>query len=154
MELKDLFEANFETVSGLETEAWSAVAGEVVDSLSKHLGVKLNVTICDLPEPDDVQPGLSMSFQSDQLGTSALDVRLEGVAGVQSDRKSTRVVASVLLFVGPNRVSSSGIQHLELKLVLICGEPSWQGVWSIDEFGEFETVTDFGTLSRSSLLSN
>ena len=140
----------YSAIEKLPTAAWEDLAHDLLTSLAKELKTNLVSTRVLLPEPGEIQPGFTMSFQAKTVQPACLGVRLEGVLGLQTEEHETRGSASVFMFVGDDRVLHPGHDYYELTLVSSNGERSlWTHPgWSADVHGEFESITKWGELSQ------
>lgn len=150
MELSDILARPHEWILSLTEEHWGQIPEVLLSSLERELGIPLEETGAILPRSDEVQPGLTLSFLSTPFGPDSLELRIEGIVGLQSDPEKTTVSASIFLFANGVRVYASSRAWYEMELGLTGdGGVEWgrQG-WQNDVYGEFASVAVMGQLSR------
>ena len=149
MELAKLLELPHSEILMLSSKEWAGLAKQLEDAISEELCVSLEGTGVVLPDPGEVQPGLVLSFQSDSLAPEFLALKLEGIAGIQSDPDSTSISASLFLFLQGNRLKVEGLDYYEITLGLgEGGRLVWQhSGWVKDLYWEFEQVLKWGEIS-------
>jgi len=150
VKLETALSCSYRDFESLSLDEWEAIAAAILLSLETELGIQFAGSKVSLPDPVDVQPGLTFSFQTSPVGDQDMHVGFEGVGGFESDASGTAISVSLLLFADGVRVSSPERDYYEMELHSTTnGDVYWKRLgWQRDEFGEFEAIRKWGQLSQ------
>jgi len=86
-------------------EQWSELSIELLSSFENEFNMVY-----------EIQPGLILSFQGALKNNISLPLVVEGVIGLQSDPDETKVITTLFLFNGEDRMRSIGNDYYEFEL--------------------------------------
>jgi len=131
-------------------EQWSELSIELLSSFENEFNMVLKNTGVVFPDEDEIQPGLILSFQGALKNNISLPLVVEGVIGLQSDPDETKVITTLFLFNGEDRMRSIGNDYYEFELRKTGRNTvEWyRHGWKKDVYDEFEGIKKLGDLSR------